>query len=133
MLDEKDLQAIAQLMDLKMAQQKQEIIGELDVRMGAKLTQQKSEITGDLDAKLTALESRMDDKLSAFRQETVAMMEAYFDPKFELLADGLAAINEKLKALPDPDLLDRMQEELDLHHELLKQHTREIKALKKAQ
>ena len=129
MLDEKDLQAIAQLM----AQQKQEIIGELDVRMGAKLTQQKSEITGELDTKLTALESRMDDKLTAFKQETVAMMEAYFDPKFELLADGLAAVNEKLKALPDPDLLDRMQEELDLHHQLLKQHTKEIKDLKKAQ
>ena len=80
MLDEKDLQALAQLM----AQQKQE-------------------------------------------------MEADIHPKFNLLADGLAAANEKLKALPDPDLMDKMQEELDLHHELLKRHTKEIKALKKAQ
>ena len=129
MLDEKDLQAIAQLM----AQQKQEIIGELDVRMDAKMAQQKTDITGELDAKLSALETHMDDKLDSFKQETVAMMEAYFDPKFELLADGLAAVNEKLKALPDPDLMDRMQEELDLHHQLLKQHTKEIDALKKAQ
>lgn len=88
MLDEKDLQAIAQLM----AQQKQEIIGEV-----------------------------------------AALMESYFEPKFNLLADGLAAVNEKLKALPDPELMDKMQEELDLHHELLKLHTKEIKALKKAQ
>ena len=88
MLDEKDLQAIAQLM----AQQKQELIGEVKV-----------------------------------------LLEADVTPKFNLLADGLTAVNEKLKALPDPDLMDKMQEELDLHHELLKQHTREINALKRAQ
>ena len=107
MLDEKDLQALAQLM----AQQKQEIIGELDTRVDQKLASQKQEIMG----------------------EVAALMESYFDPKFNLLADGLAAANEKLKALPDPDLMDKMQEELNLHHELLKRHTKEINALKKAQ
>ena len=107
MLDEKDLQAIAQLMDLKMSQQKQEIIGELDT----KLASQKKEIMGEVSA----------------------LMESYFEPKFNLLADGLAAVNEKLKVLPDPDLMDKMQEELDLHHQLLKLHTKEINALKKAQ
>ena len=66
MLDEKDLQAIAQLM----AQQKQEIIGELDARMDQKLASQKKEIMG----------------------EVTALMEAYFEPKFNLLADGLAAV-----------------------------------------
>ena len=86
MLDEKDLQALAQLM----AQQKQEIIGELDTRVDQKLASQKQEIMG----------------------EVAALMESYFDPKFNLLADGLAAVNEKLKALPDPDLMDKMQEEL---------------------
>ena len=107
MLDEKDLQAIAQLMDLKMAQQKKEIIGELDTKMA----QQKKEIIS----------------------EVKVLIEADIQPKFNLLADGLAAVNEKLKILPDPDLMDKMQEELDLHHKLLKQHTREINALKKAQ
>ena len=107
MLDEKDLQAIAQLM----AQQKQEIIGELDARMDQKLASQKKEIMGEVSA----------------------LMESYFEPKFNLLADSLAAVNEKLKTLPDPDLMDKMQEELDLHHQLLKLHTKEINALKKAQ
>ena len=46
MLDEKDLQAIAQLM----AQQKQEIIGELDARMDQKLGSQKKEIMGEVSA-----------------------------------------------------------------------------------
>ena len=65
--------------------------------------------------------------------EVKVLLEADIHPKFDLLAAGLAAANEKLKALPDPDLMDKIQEELDLHHELLKLHTKEIKALKKAQ
>ena len=88
MLDEKDLQALAQLM----AQQKQDIINEVKV-----------------------------------------LLEADIHPKFNLLADALAAATEQRKALPDPDLMDKMQEELNLHHELLKRHTKEINALKKAQ
>ena len=55
MLDEKDLQAIAQLL----AQQKNEIMGEMDVR----LAQQKSEIMHEVNL----------------------LMESYFDPKFNLL------------------------------------------------
>ena len=54
MLDEKDLQAIAQLMDLKMAQQKQEIIGELDTRMDQKLAGQKKEVMGEVAALMGA-------------------------------------------------------------------------------
>ena len=103
MLDEIDLQAIAQLM------------AGLESRMDQKLAQQKKEI--------------LEESASNMR----VILESYVEPKFNLLADGLAAVNEKLKALPDPDLMDKMQEELDLHHELLKQHTREINALKKAQ
>ena len=68
MLDEKDLQAIAQLMaglesrmDQKMAQQKEEIIGTVKDMM----TEQKKEIIG----------------------ETMVLMEAYFDPKFQALSE----------------------------------------------
>ena len=43
MLDEKDLQAIAQLMDSKMTQQKQEIIGTVKDMM----TEQKREIISE--------------------------------------------------------------------------------------
>ena len=63
MLDEKDLQAIAQLMDQKMVQQKKEIIGELNVRMA----RQKKEIIS----------------------ETMVLMESYFDPKFQALSEQI--------------------------------------------
>ena len=60
-------------------------------------------------------------------------IENRIDPALQTLADGLSAVNGKLKALPDPDLMEKMQDELDLHHQMLKIHTDEIKRLKKAQ
>lgn len=126
MLDEKDLQAIAQLM----AQQKQEIIGELDVRMDAKMAQQKTDITGELDAKLSALETRMDDKLDSFKQETVAMMEAYFDPKFELLAEGQKTL---LETLAPKNRVEQLEEEVDILKTVIRSLSRDVAELKKAQ
>ena len=129
MLDEKDLQAIAQLMagleqrmEQKLSQQKQEIAGEVQSLMA----QQKQEITGEV-------KSLMAQQKLEIIGEMKVLLEAEVTPKFNLLADGLAAVNEKLKALPDPELMDKMQDELDLHHQMLKIHTDEIKRLKKAQ
>ena len=126
MLDEKDLQAIAQLM----AQQKQELIGELAVRMDAKMAQQKTDITGELDAKLSALETRMDDKLDSFKQETVAMMEAYFDPKFELLAEGQKTL---LETLAPKNRVEQLEEEVDILKTVIRSLSRDVAELKKAQ
>ena len=100
MLEEKDLQAIAQLMkgmedriDQKLAQQKEEILDEATHRMKVLL-----------DTEVTT--------------------------KFNLLAEELDAIKERL---PDPDALEKLEDELDLHYAMLKQHTKEIQNLKKAQ
>ena len=100
MLEERDLQAIAQLMkgmedriDQKLAQQKEEILDEATHRMKVLL-----------DTEVTT--------------------------KFNLLAEELDAIKERL---PAPDILEQIQEELDIQHAVVKRHTKEIQALKKAQ
>lgn len=88
MLDEKDLQAIAQLMDQKMAQQKKEIIGELDVRMA----QQKKEIIS----------------------ETMVLMESYFDPKFQALSEQINPVpKEPIDILEDR--VDDLEKAVELH------------------
>lgn len=102
MLDEKDLQAIAQILTT----QKTEIMEETK----ALLSEQKREIMGEVQV----------------------LLESEVTPKFNLLADSIDNINEKLKVLPDPDLMDKMQDELDLHHEMIKLHTKEINRFKKA-
>lgn len=58
------------------------------------------------------------------------LLETKFNTQFNLLSERLDVIQERL---PDPDAMQKMQDELDLHHALLKQHTKEIQQLKKAQ
>lgn len=100
MLDEKDLQAISQLM----AQQKQEIIGELD--------------------------TRMDQKMTDFKRDTIAMMEAYFNPKFNLLAEGQKNI---LETLAPKNRVEKLEEEVDSLKTVIRALSRDVAELKKAQ
>ena len=88
MLDEKDLQAIAQLMDQKMAQQKKEIIGELDVRMA----KQKKEIIS----------------------ETMVLMESYFDPKFQALSEQINPVPKEAIDIFE-DRVDDLEKAVELH------------------
>lgn len=88
MLDEKDLQAIAQLMDQKMAQQKKEIIGELDVRMA----QQKKEIIS----------------------ETMVLMESYFDPKFQALSEQINPVPKEAIDILE-DRVEDLEKAVELH------------------
>lgn len=83
MLEEKDLQAIAQLMN------------GMEDRIDQKLDQQKKEIM----------------------QEVGVLIENEVTPRFNLLAEELDTIKERL---PDPDDMEKMQDELDLHYAMLK-------------
>lgn len=104
MLDEKDLQAIAGLM--------KEEIGASESRMMTWTTAQIKEEIG-------ASESRM-----------MAMMEAYFEPKFDLLAEQMRLIQEKL--LPS-EAVEDLEDRMDVAEAAIKQHSREIAQLKRAQ
>jgi len=104
MLEEKDLQAIAQLMK----GMKEEIIGETREL----IAQQKEEILDEATHRMKVL------------------LDTEVTTKFNLLAEELDAIKERL---PDPDALEKLEDELDLHYAMLKQHTKEIQNLKKAQ
>ena len=100
MLDEKDLLSISQLM----AQQKQEIIDELD--------------------------TRMDKKMTDFKRDTIAMMEAYFNPKFNLLAEGQKNI---LETLAPKNRVEQLEEEVDFLKTVIRALSRDVAELKKAQ
>lgn len=77
MLDEKDLQAIAALLD-------------------SKIKESESRMIGAMDSKIKESESRM-----------IVMMESYFDPKFNLLAERMASaevvadLDERVSDLED--------------------------------
>jgi hypothetical protein len=91
MLDEKDLQAIAQLMT------------GLESRMDQKMAQQKKEIIS----------------------ETMVLMEAYFDPKFQ-------ALSEQINPVPK-EAIDILEDRVDDLEKAVELHTQQINELKKAQ
>lgn len=104
MLEEKDLQAIAKLMDVKLTRQKEEIMHEV----GVELTRQKQEIM----------------------HEVGALIEADVSPKFNLLADGQKLIREQM--VTRDDLAD-LESRLDVLEAVTRRNVREIDKLKKAQ
>ena len=156
MLDEKDLQAIAQLMnqqkldilevmDQKLAQQKQDIFGVMD----QKLAQQKQDIFEVMDQKLAQQKQDilgetnklMDQKLARQKKEilseTAHQMKTLIDlevtPKFNLLAEGLQNVNDRLDRLTTPEEFEIMGSRMDTLELVVKKHSREIAELKKAQ
>ena len=86
MLDEKDLQSISQIMDSK--------IKESEQRMSAKIEASEQRTAQLIDSKISASEERVNAKIEEAASKTLkeamqgasAMMEAYFEPKFNLLS-----------------------------------------------
>lgn len=100
MLDEKDLQAVAQLLTAQ------------EMRIDSKLKQQKAEI------------------LEESAKQTMVLMESYFGPKFNLLAEKMDSIEDKLTPA---EALEDIEDRLDILEATTKRNSREIEKLKKAQ
>ena len=86
-----------------------------------------------LDEKISASEARMmayvEEKISDSQAQTVAMMEAYFGPMFNQLADQIQLIQQKLMPRERVEVLE---DRVDVTEAVLREHSREIQALKKA-
>ncbi len=125
MLDEKDLQAIARLMDEK--------IGASEVRMAAYMKEEIGASEARMTEKIEASEARMTERTETRAQDSesrmLAMMEAYFEPRFQLLGDQIKLIQEKLAS---PETLEDLEGRVQFVEGVVKQHSREIELLKKA-
>ena len=104
MLDEKDIQMIAKLMDEKLDQQKQELRGEV----GKMLDQQKRELHGEF---MTVIESEV-------------------TPKLRLLAEGQEAILEKMVPV---SRIDALEADVIVLKDAVKYLSEKVQALEKAQ
>ena len=86
-----------------------------------------------MEAQEKRLSDMMDTKLAQQRKEIMQDVKALLDTdvqtRFNLLAEDLDILKEKLPGAED---LDAMQEQLDIHYAMLNTHTREISDLKKA-
>lgn len=104
MLEEKDLQAIAQLME----KQRQDIMSETK----GLLAQQKQEI------------------LDETTQRMKVLLDTEVTPKFNLLAENQSIMMEKLERLDDIEVMDTRITALEA---MVKKLNRDVEKLKKAQ
>ena len=111
MLDERDLQTIGQMIRSEIEQLRQEMATKEELQ---KLRQ----------------EMATKEDLQQVKRESIALQEAYFEPKFRLLGEGIAAIQEKLASL---GAAEELEERVDVLETVVKVHSREIEKLKKAQ
>ncbi|MCQ5309548.1 hypothetical protein [Flavonifractor plautii] len=123
MLDEKDLQAIAQLMDAKLAHQKQDIMSETK----GLLAQQKQDIMSETKGLLAQQKQEILDEST---RRTKLLLDTEVTTRFNLLAEGQQTILEKLERLDDMEVMDTRINALEA---MVKKLNREMEKLKRAQ
>ena len=115
MLDEKDLQAIAQLME----QQRKDILSETKDLMA----QQRKDI-------LSETKDLMAQQRKDILHDVKILLDTEVTTKFNLLAEGMEDIRRRMPSEDDMDIIDGR---LDTLEAMVKKHSREIAELKKAQ
>lgn len=140
MLDERDLQAIAQLIDSKLQESEQRTAQLID----SKLQESEQRTSQLIDSKLKESEQRTMGAIKESEQRTMGaikeseqrtmqgaatLMESYFEPKFQLLAEGIQSLQET--QIPR-ERFENLEEEVAFLHTIVRQHSREIEKLKHA-
>ena len=140
MLDVRDLQAIAQLIDSKLQESEQRTVHLID----SKLQESEQRTSQLIDSKLKESEQRTMGAIKESEQRTMgaikeseqrtmqgaaALMESYFEPKFQLLAEGIQSLQET--QIPR-ERFENLEEEVAFLHTIVRQHSREIEKLKHA-
>ena len=129
MLDERDLQAIAQLIDSKLQESEQRTVQLID----SKLQESEQRTAQLIDSKLKESEQRTMGAIKESEQRTMqgaaALMESYFEPKFQLLAEGIQSLQETQISR---ERFENLEEEVAVLHTIVRQHSREIEKLKHA-
>ena len=129
MLDERDLQAIAQLIDSKLQESEQRTVQLID----SKLQESEQRTAQLIDSKLKESEQRTMGAIKESEQRTMqgaaTLMESYVEPKFQLLAEGIQSLQET--QIPR-ERFENLEEEVAFLHTIVRQHSREIEKLKHA-
>ena len=112
MLDEKDLQALSDLIDKKLDVRLRESEARMEARMAEKLQEAETRI------------------LEQSAHNMRVLLESYVEPKFNLLAEGQQMIRE---TLVPKSRVEELEDEVAFLKSIVRIHDRDIQELKKAQ
>lgn len=160
MLDERDLQAIAQLIDSKLGSAVEKLdsrmtgidvrLETLDTRMTGidgrlesldtrvtgidgrleTLDTRVTDVNGRLDSAVQRLENKIEESARDTKSEILAYIEADVMPKFDILADGHKILRETLSP---KDRVEALEEEVSFMKQVIKALSQEVNELKMAQ
>ena len=125
MLDERDLQAIAQLIDSKLQESEQRTAQLID----SKLKESEQRTMGAIKESEQRTTGAIKESEQRTMQGAATLMESYFEPKFQLLAEGIQSLQET--QIPR-ERFENLEEEVAFLHTIVRQHSREIEKLKHA-
>ena len=125
MLDERDLQAIAQLIDSRLQESEQRTAQLID----SKLKESEQRTMGAIKESEQRTMGAIKESEQRTMQGAAALMESYFEPKFQLLAEGIQSLQET--QIPR-ERFENLEEEVAFLHTIVRQHSREIEKLKHA-
>ena len=125
MLDERDLQAIAQLIDSKLQESEQRTAQLID----SKLKESEQRTMGAIKESEQRTMGAIKESEQRTMQGAAALMESYFEPKFQLLAEGIQSLQET--QIPR-ERFENLEEEVAFLHTIVRQHSREIEKPKQA-
>ena len=136
MLDERDLQAIAQLIDSRLQESEQRTSQLIDSKLKESEQRTMGAIKESEQRTMRAIRESEQRTMGAIKeseqrtmQGAAALMESYFEPKFQLLAEGIQSLQET--QIPR-ERFDNLEEEVAFLHTIVRQHSREIEKLKHA-
>ena len=136
MLDERDLQAIAQLIDSKLQESEQRTAQLIDSKLKESEQRTMGAIKESEQRTMGAIKESEQRTMGAIKeseqrtmQGAAALMESYFEPKFQLLAEGIQSLQET--QIPRARF-ENLEEEVAFLHTIVRQHSREIEKLKHA-
>jgi hypothetical protein len=136
MLDERDLQAIAQLIDSKLQESEQRTSQLIDSKLKESEQRTMGAIKESEQRTMGAIKESEQRTMGAIKeseqrtmQGAAALMESYFEPKFQLLAEGIQSLQET--QIPR-ERFENLEEEVAFLHTIVRQHSREIEKLKHA-
>ena len=123
MLSKEDLQAIAELMDEKIQESEKRVMQGTAELVDEKIKESEKRIMQNVQQEIKESEKRV-------MQGAAALIDAEVRPMFNSLADEVSIIREKVESF---ESVDTLQDDIFALKAVVKQHTREINQLKKAQ
>ena len=139
------MEDVRAMMDTKLQEQRQGIMEDVrdmidvrfqeqDARIEERFREQDARIEEKFQEQTKRLEERMDEKLQEQRQDIMhdvrILMESYFNPKFNLLADEIQVIREIL--IPK-ERIERVEADIQVLKAAFRTLSEDVQRLKQAQ